>query len=333
MKHSNISVFIPHIGCKNRCSFCNQHVISGAQHAPSPQEVDRLLREALAVHRGDPLKTEIAFFGGSFTAVPRAYRAALLQTAQHYLEEFGLKGIRISTRPDAITPEILSELKGCRVTAIELGAQSMDDSVLEMNHRGHTARQVRAAAQMIRREKFELGLQMMVGLYGATAASDIASAQELADLHPDTVRIYPTVILPGTELEKRYRAGEYPVMPMEEAVDLCAKLLRLFEDRSIPVIKLGLHASEQVAREMVAGIYHPAFRELCESRVYREQAVSVRVPKMLSKITLQVNPTELSKMIGQKRGNILWLEKHWGRSVRVTGNPALKKYEIQVAEE
>lgn len=332
MKHSNIALFIPHAGCPNQCSFCNQRTISGTQSAPSIEQVREELEQAFLTLAAPPEETEIAFFGGSFTMLERHYMTGLLSVGREYVRRFGCRGIRVSTRPDAISPEILHILREYDVTTVELGAQSMDDAVLKANRRGHTAQQIREASEMIHDYGFELGLQMMVGLYDSTSEKDRETAEQLAELFPKTVRIYPTVILRGTELEEKLRNGSYRPYPLEKAVALCAGMLEFFVGRGIDVIRVGLHASRDVEQEMVGGIYHPAFRELCESRIYLGRALRLSFHGSKDEVTLQVKSSELSKMIGQRRQNIICLEREWKQKVKVAGEPSLAAYEIKVLE-
>lgn len=335
MKHSNLAVFIPHTGCPGTCSFCNQHVIADTRKAPSAGEVDRQLAQAVSGLKNNPAETEIAFFGGSFTAMEPEYMLALLNIADGYVKRFSLKGIRFSTRPDAVSPAVMELLSRYPVSAVELGAQSMDDAVLQLNRRGHTAQQVREACRRVREAGYELGLQMMVGLYGATVRSDLATADEFISLSPDTVRIYPTVILPGTALADYYAQGKYIPYPLTDAVDLCAGIMKRLMRNGIRIIKVGLHASEELAKEQIAGIYHPAFRELCESRIYYDSACQViagalPVPE---KLTLLVNQRAVSKMVGQKKENIRKLSEQFQAEIKVRGNTFLPEFQVSVLKE
>ena len=194
MKHSNISIFVPHAGCPHQCSFCNQKTISGAQYAPTADDVHRICRQALNEVR-DKKNCEIAFFGGSFTAINRGYMTSLLEAAKCYIGAEGFRGVRISTRPDFIDRDILELLRSYGVTSIELGAQSMKNHVLEANERGHTAEDVYNASALIREYGFELGLQMMVGLYRSSVYDERKTTERIMKIHPDTVRIYPVVVL------------------------------------------------------------------------------------------------------------------------------------------
>ncbi len=306
MKQTNISVFIPHIGCSHRCSFCDQRSISGAARAPSPQEVTELL-DGQAQHLSDKgITAEIAFFGGSFTAIPRDYMEALLDCAKSAVERYpGIySGIRCSTRPDCVDREIISLLKKYGMTAVELGAQSMSDEVLEANQRGHSAEDVRRAAALIKESGISLGLQMMTGLYRDSEDAVRLTCREFIGMKPDTVRIYPTVILKNTLLGSLYESGEYRGFGFEQTVELCAELLREFTAAGIRVIRMGLHASGDVERDMLGGVYHPAFREIVESRMFLNDMKKILLPLEKENYVIQTDSKNISKAVGQKRCNI-----------------------------
>lgn len=331
MKHSNISIFIPHIGCPHRCSFCDQRTISGAQHAPSGDEVREICKKALGEVKS-PENTEIAFFGGSFTAISRAYMTELLEAAHEFVGDGKFSGIRISTRPDCIDREILDILKKYGVTAIELGAQSMCDEVLEANERGHDAAHVVAACVLIREYGFELGLQMMTGLYKSSLMEDMDTAQYIVSLHPDTVRIYPVVVLRGTRLGELFEKGVYEMPSFDEMAAFCANLIVLFEEHGIKVIKCGLHASEFVEKDMLGGFYHPAFREICESLIYRgamEHKLIYDFPYDSGDVVFEVNDKCLSKAVGQKRANIDYFSEY-GFNVTIKGNKDIPPYKVKL---
>lgn len=245
---------------------------------------------------------EIAFFGGSFTAIDREYMQSLLDATKPYIDRF--YGIRISTRPDCIDDEILTLLKSYKVTSIELGAQSMCDDVLCSNDRGHTAEDVRIASKLIKEYGFSLGLQMMTGLYMSNDDKDIYTADEFIALSPDTVRIYPTITMKNTRLAQLYYDGEYVPQTLDNAVDLCAKLLYKFTKNNINVIRLGLHYSDSLEKDMVAGPYHPAFRELCESKILLNKFLSLAKNFDKNEITVKINPKCVSKFVGNEKGNI-----------------------------
>lgn len=304
-RKTNVSFFIPHIGCPHKCSFCDQRTISGTQKPPSGAEVSAVLREQAPRLTERGISAEIAFFGGSFTAIPRDYMLELLQSAKAALERFPCySGIRCSTRPDCISEELLDILKSYGMTAIELGAQSMSDEVLKANGRGHSAEDVRLAAELIRGAGIELGLQMMTGLYLDTPERCLFTAEEFIKLKPRTVRIYPAVIIKGTHLGELYERGEFKSFGFEETVDLCAELLKLFESAGVRVIRMGLHASADVEREMLGGVYHPAFREIVESREFLN-AMKTRLSELPKGYYLiYTDSKNLSKAKGQKKCNI-----------------------------
>lgn len=306
MKHSNVAIFVPHNGCPNCCSFCNQVKITGQQNQPTAQDVINAVEIAMQSKGYNPAMSEIAFFGGSFTAIERNYMLELLSTASTYVKDNKFIGIRISTRPDFIDDEILTILKEYGVTSIELGAQSMCDDVLTANHRGHTAQHVVNASNLIKEYGFNLGLQMMTGLYHSTPEKDIHTAQQIISLQPVTVRIYPTIIMKNTMLADYYQSGKYRTYSLEDTVELCAKLLTMFEDNNIKVIRLGLHSTEELATSMVAGPWHPSLGELCTARIYRNKIETYIKENNLQTgfYSVSVNPKEISKALGQKRSNI-----------------------------
>lgn len=324
MKHANVAIFVPHAGCPQRCSFCSQNSITGQTQIPTPQQVRQTLDAARENLKEKSRFAEIAFFGGSFTAIERAQMLALLKAAAPSVKDGIFAGIRISTRPDAIDEEILSLLRRYGVSVIELGAQSMDDAVLQKNRRGHTAQQVRQAAEQIRSAGFSLGLQMMTGLWGDTVAGAMKTAHELARLSPDCVRIYPAIVMEHTELAVRYRSGEYTPMQLPQAVELCCDLLDFFESQNIPVIRLGLHSTPELQRDYLAGPWHPAFRELCESRLFLRRLLCFLQQKQIlpGVLKLRVSPQWVSRATGQKRQNLCRLAE-LGWQATVTADPAI----------
>lgn len=339
MKHSNISIFVPHAGCPHQCSFCNQKTISGQSYAPKAEDVHRICSQAMAEVR-DRQNCEIAFFGGSFTAIDRDYMISLLDAAKFYLGENGFRGIRISTRPDFIDREILDVLKSYGVTSIELGAQSMINNVLEANERGHTAEDVYNASELIREYGFELGLQMMVGLYKSSINDERLTMERIIKIRPDTVRIYPVVVLKGTKLAELYEIGEYKLLPFETVVELCGEMLAEFDKHDINVIKCGLHASDGVEGDMVTGFYHPAFKEICESMLFRKKMEKIIIEghndnslKAFSQhfrgFIFSVNPSCVSKALGHKKLNVEYFRKQ-NIEIKVVGDEEIPKYQCEI---
>lgn len=316
MKHSNVAIFIPHSGCVHQCSFCNQHTISGQQKDPDIDEVRVTLDQAV-LEIADKSTTEIAFFGGSFTAIDKNYMIDLLTIASNYVTQHRFMGIRISTRPDEISEEILTILKKYNVTAIELGVQSLDDEVLKLNERGHTLSDVYVAVELIKKYKFSLGLQMMIGLYGDCKESVYFTAKTIVEMNPDTVRIYPTVILKGTKLAMLFQKKQYVPIDIDTAIEYCADFIKMFTKNGIDIIKVGLHASKDVEKDMVGGIYHPAFRELCESKIYYDLLEEQLHTLPRGEYDVHVNSKNISKLVGQKRKNFTYFfEKGYRLSVK-----------------
>ena len=302
----------------------------GQVYQPTADDVRKTLEQAV-VDLGDRTQNaEIAFFGGSFTAIDKSYMTELLDATKGYIQKF--KGIRLSTRPDCVDNEVLEILKSYNVTSIELGAQSMDEKVLKLNERGHTAKDVINASKLIREYGFSLGLQMMTGLYGSDFYKDIYTADEFIKLRPDTVRIYPTVIMKDTKLAQLYLSGKFKPYSLEESVNLCSELLLKFERENIAVIRLGLHYSDSLIDKSYGDNYHPAFKELCENKIFFNKTLFEleKYPDKEKKdFIVFVNSKSLSKFIGQKKCNIEKLE-NLGYHITPEIDNSLNKYEIKL---
>ncbi len=298
VKHKTLAFFIPHLGCPHRCSFCDQRTISGVQSLPTPERVAHDCEEMRTRTPGLE-NAEIAFFGGSFTAVDTAYQTALLEAVQPFLGKGNFDGVRISTRPDAIDPTVLERLRAYHVTAVELGAQSMSDVVLQKNGRGHTAQAVRTASAQIRAAGFSLGLQQMTGLYGSTLADEYETLYQLLACQPETLRIYPTVVLKGTDLAQLWGTPGYPCITEEEMLDFCADALDICEKAGVRVIRLGLHDSPGLHENVVGGYYHPAYREMVESRRYLRVLLHAAQEENTSALEVVTERGTQSKLIGQ----------------------------------
>lgn len=327
MKHVNVSLFVPHLGCPHTCIFCNQKTISGCSEPITGAEIVSACETASKCPH-DINDSEIAFFGGSFTAVDRETMIACLESAVPYVgTQFG--GIRISTRPDCIDEEVLGVLKRYGVTAIELGAQSMRAKVLDLNERGHSPEDTYKASALIKAYGFSLGLQMMTGLYGSTPDDDRYTAECFINIKPDTVRIYPTVVLEHTRLAELYRSGAYVPYGLDETAELCSELLERFTAEGIRVIRLGLHSGGNVEEGYVAGVYHPAFRELCEALLFRRAAAKALYGKTPGAYTVLVPPGSISKMVGQQKSNIRYFEAQ-GYALRVRESDELHDHGVKI---
>lgn len=268
---------------------------------------------------------EIAFFGGSFTAIDREYMLELLKAAYPYVKNGQVRGIRISTRPDCIDAEILDILKAYGVTSIELGAQSMDDGVLKENRRGHTAQDVADASGLIQSYGFELGLQMMTGLYTDTQEKAVETAERIIALSPKTVRIYPTVVLKNTYLAELYEKGVYTPLNVEESVELCARLVPMFENAGIKIIRLGLHSGKDIKENMLAGGFHDSFGELVKSRILVNKILELPP----ADYQVFVHPKSLSKLKGNNKRNIYLLMER-GYNIKIITDNGLDVDELRI---
>lgn len=311
-----IPIFVPHLGCPNDCIFCNQKSISGQKENMTKEKAKKIIEDYLENIKEEEAQIEIAFYGGSFTAIEEKLQEELLQTAYSYIEEGRIESIRISTRPDSITKEILKKLKKYKVKTIELGVQSANDYILKKANRGHTFLDVKKASKMIRWNGFKLGHQMMVGLPESTKIDEINTAKALIKLKPKMVRIYPVLIIKNTKLEKEYQQGKYEPLPLVQAVETCKELVRMFADKKIDIIRVGLQNTEEIDEpqnqesEVVAGPYHPAFRQLVESSLWYDAIVG-KIKKLnvkVREVEVTVNPVDANHVIGHKKENVMKLK-------------------------
>lgn len=316
-KHANIPIFVPHEGCPNDCVFCNQRTISGKSKFDI-DSVDKEIDTALETLEGFEGDVQIAFFGGSFTGIERPLMLSLLEKAKAYIDKGKVSSIRLSTRPDYINEEILDILSIYGVTDIELGIQSMNDRVLALNKRGHTADTSKRAMTLIKERGFILTGQMMTGMYGATSEDEEHCAREIVSCGADSARIYPTVTFHDTALEKLFLKGEYIPPTLEETIERGAKVYKIFEDAKVKVIRIGLQSSEGLHSEnVIAGDYQDALGEMILSRVRLNEMREYF--KTNSTDTILVPGKLLSQYIGQKRENVITLEKELNKKIKIKG--------------
>ena len=294
---------------------------------PTSYDVRRILAQAVKDLGPDSKNAEIAFFGGSFTAIDREYMITLLEATREYIGVF--KGIRISTRPDCIDKDILDILKSYCVTSIELGAQSMDNDVLFVNRRGHTAQDVINASQLIKEYGFSLGLQMMTGLYKSSYEKDIYTAKQFIKLRPDTVRIYPTITMKNTYLAELYDKGEFIPDSIEDSIEVCSRLINMFTEVNINIIRLGLHYSESLIQNSLGNNYHPAFKELCENRIFYNKFLEEVNGLNSKEVIVYINEKSLSKFLGQKKSNLNKFNE-LGYKIDIKFDNTLEKYELYI---
>ncbi len=337
MKHVNIPIFIPHLGCPNQCVFCNQRKISGVEEF-DPREVKSEIENALSTLSAD-CEAEIAFFGGSFTGIERELMISLLEIANEYVRDGRVSSLRCSTRPDYIDEEIISILKKYNVNTVELGLQSSSDLVLAFSKRGHGFADEERAARLITEAGITLVGQMMIGLPGSTVKAELETAEFIIKSGASAARIYPTVVFCQTELCEMQRAGLYEPLSLEDAVERSALVLDKFVSAGVKVIRIGLCESENLHSEgsYFAGPNHPALGELVENRLYllRLRRAFSKIPETCGrKFTVSVSPGSLSKAIGQKRINKRTLCEELGFSELIfTESDMLSGYDFSIVEE
>lgn len=271
-KHFTIPIFIPELACPFRCIYCDQHKISGIKTIPSPNDVKAIIEKNLSTISKDNSEIEIGFFGGSFTGIPIQQQEEYLNIAQPYIKHGIINSIRLSTRPDYISNDILNFLHKFNVKTIELGAQSLDDEVLILSKRGHTEADVKKASLLIKSNGFMLGLQMMIGLPGDTLEKTIATANKIVELRADNTRIYPCIVIKDTYLEELYLKGKYQALTIDESIDAIKKIIPIFEKANVNIIRIGLHPSKDLqGAAFVAGPYHSSLRELVETKLWEDK--------------------------------------------------------------
>jgi histone acetyltransferase (RNA polymerase elongator complex component) len=305
-----VPVFIPHAGCPHQCIFCNQHVITGASSnsAVLQKGLAAYIRNFLQFKKPLRKPVQISFYGGNFLGLKKSFRNELLETAMPFVQSGYADGFRFSTRPDTITPLHMEGVRRFPVQTIELGVQSMDDRVLQLSRRGHTAQRTRKACEILHDLEYEIGLQMMIGLPGDTEDTALKTAERMAELYPAFVRIYPTVVLKNSPLADWYRQGRYSALSLEAAVALVKKLYLFFQEKHIPVIRMGIQASKEPAGQdgIVAGPYHPAFGHLVHSEIFLDKAIAAlhRHAGPISRVVLRVHPRSISKAKGLHNINV-----------------------------
>ena len=334
MKRSYIiPIFVPHLGCPNDCIFCNQKSISGQKKEVTEEEIRNTVDDYLKSIKDTNGTKEIAFFGGSFTAIEREKQEKYLIVAYEYIKQGKIDSIRISTRPDAINKDILKMLKKYKVKTIELGVQSANDYILKKANRGHNFEDVKRASKLIRLYGFNLGHQMMVGLPESNRIDEINTAKELIKLKPKMVRIYPVLVIKNTKLEKMYQDEEYMPLTVVQAVEICKELVAMFKKKNIEIIRLGLQNTDEISdpnsekSEVIAGPFHPAFGQLVEAGMWYDVIIA-KIKKLTVKVKeveVTVNPIDVNNVIGHKKDNAIKLKDTYDVDLVVKQDESIKQ--------
>lgn len=331
MRHINIPIFIPHLGCPNQCIFCNQRYISGNE-CFNEDNIENEILEVLSTVSNDDT-CEIAFFGGSFTGIDRALMIRLLNLAQKYVNSGRVCGIRMSTRPDYISKEIIEILNKYSVSAVELGIQTMNDDVLEYLKRGHSTKDTENAIRLLNEAQIPFVGQMMIGLPGSTKEDELFCARKICELGASASRIYPTLVFKNTELEKITLKNEYTPLTVEEAVQRSADVLNVFYDNNVPCIRIGLCDSDNLhsTDTFIAGPNCPSIGEMVKSRLFYNIICSI-LSKVNSKdIIIECAKGKTSQVIGNRKENIISISKRFElNSLKIVENSNLSHYDIRI---
>jgi histone acetyltransferase (RNA polymerase elongator complex component) len=312
-----IPIFIPHAGCPHRCIFCDQTRTTNRSEAlPTTAQLDETIQRFLSYRQDAQRYTEISFYGGNFLGLPLDHILFFLESVSKHISEKKIQGIRFSTRPDTITPQRLDLLAQFPVSTVELGVQTMNDDVLRASGRGHSVQDIHDAVGLLKTGSYRLGLQMMVGLPGDTEETAMTTGKRVADLAPDFVRIYPTLVLAGSRLESWYQQDRYSPLTLEDAVALTKRLYMLFVSHRIKVIRMGLQATEGLysGADLVAGPFHPAFGELVHSAMWldimRKEIQSMDL-KRHQALIVELHPKLISRIKGHKKKNMAFLSREF----------------------
>ncbi|MGD0917672.1 MAG: radical SAM protein [Thermodesulfobacteriota bacterium] len=300
-----IPIFLPYAGCHDRCLFCNQK--AAAEGLPSPSSIRRLIETSLVKLPLDcqGREKQVAFYGGSFTALKREQQVYYLKEVQPFLASGLVNSVRISTRPDALDEGVLHLLREYGAKTVEIGTQSMIDEVLSLSNRGHSAEDTISAVSRLRGLGFETGLQLMIGLPGDSFVHFLRTLDRIIDLRPDFVRIHPTLVLKGAPLEILWRAGRYSPLSLEEAIEWLKKGLLKLEKASIPVGRVGLQPTKELERDLLAGPFHPALHHLIDSEIFFDMATSLlQTSQKDGRALFSCHPKEVSTLRGQRNENI-----------------------------
>ncbi len=317
MKYGMIPFFIPHVGCPHVCTFCNQSRIT--ETAGIGYLTQEYITSTIKDYVGDSQNNkfwEVCFYGGSFSAIDKKLQKQLLEPAYEALQSGLIDSIRCSTRPDAVSDGQLELLQSWGMKTIELGVQSMDDTVLSLAKRGHTSEDVKLAVQQLRKFGFNVGLQILPGLLGDSWSTILKTAVEIAKLKPDFVRIYPVLVIEHTELAEQYKSGVYTPLSLELALQYCSFLKEWFESHHITVIRTGLQSTEELdtGHSLLAGPYEPAMGELVTNEQWRQRIEwcmneHTEYFEEKSKTVIIEYPRSLtSKVRGLKKRNVEYFE-------------------------
>jgi histone acetyltransferase (RNA polymerase elongator complex component) len=332
-----IPIFLPHAGCPHQCVFCNQTSITGiGRDTVSPEKVERQIYEFLKYKGNDHRLVQVAFYGGNFLGLEKEYFKRLLNVSAKFVKNKEIDAIRFSTRPDTIDHDRIEIIKNYPVSTIEIGVQSMNDRVLAMAKRGHSASDTQRAVALLKDRHYQIGLQMMVGLPEEDEAGSLSTAYRIGELEPDFVRIYPTIVLKNSLLARWYENGTYRPWSLERSVAHVKTLYLFFKKKNIPVIRMGLQASEDLdsGAAVLAGPYHPAFGHMVHSKIFLDIATEIMEHKSVSHdtVTIKVHPKSISKMRGMKNSNMETLKRKFRlQSLDIVPDPTMDEDRLSIS--
>ncbi len=335
MKKCIVPVFIPNQGCPHQCLFCEQEKITSEKRRQiDGSSVRMTIEQAVHSKKFDSRDAELAFYGGTFTSLEKDRMIELLDAAVPYLQKGLFDSIRVSTRPDSLDEERLEIMKRSGVRTVELGVQSMDDRVLGLSARGHSAEDSERAVHLLRNAGFCVGVQLMPGLPGDSREIFLSTIDRVIALAPDMARIYPTLVISGTGLARLYQRGKYNPLTLDQAVEICAESCRRLEEEEISVIRMGLMSSPKLTEpgQILAGPWHPAFGFLVRCSIYRK-LIEPQLPPhgKERKIRLRASDREVPMLRGYRNEGLDWIASLTGaQDVSVEADHTLPLGTIEV---
>ncbi len=328
-----VPIFISHQGCPYRCVYCDQDKISGSQKQLDQRDIDQTLDTYLQYNSEKllPPYREIAFYGGTFTGLPEKRQKFLLGLIQPYIDKGLIHSVRLSTHPQMVDPERLSLLKNFGVETIELGVQSTDKRVLELSGRDDSVNNLLEKVNLIKKYGFQLGIQLMAGLPGDTKEKFQTSVNDVINLKPNFVRLYPALVIRKTKLHDLYLSGKYIPWSIEKMIESLKIAVLKFRSNNIRVIRIGLHPEPSLFKDLVAGPFDPGIRDKIESQICLDQMLEKikNVSLKYKKIYFKVPSKKISDFVGYRKENINKLRNYFPLSdIKIQADNVCQQLEL-----
>jgi len=298
-----VAVMSQPMGCPGQCVYCPTYSATPQSYTPESPAVLRArecaydtkkqvaLRLKALSEMGHPTdKIELIVMGGTFLAQPLGYQyqfikdcfdalngraSATLEEAKRLNETASHRctGLCIETRPDWCRPEEIARMLSFGATRVELGVQTLDEDIYRLVRRGHGVAEVVQATARLKEHGFKVHYHWMPGLPGATPELDLALSQRLFSdprFKPDGLKLYPTMVVAGTELGRWYREGRYQPYPDEVMINLVTEIKSL-----VPKYVRISRVLRDIPAKFIVGGLKDSLRDVVKQRM-KEQGVTCR---------------------------------------------------------